>query len=149
MFKVQSLLHREGFLDADKTEGSTGYWGMFDHEAIEKFQKENGLKVAPAKNPQQPKQPPPGQLPWKDYSGNLLDNDAWDAMLSRLPAWYRPEPRQDANEQPIAALRLKRKTRGRLSARLPRFKGRRMPARFSSSMFSSSAPLDRAHPAPR
>ena len=45
VFKVQSLLHREGFLDADKTDGPTGYWGMFDHEALEKFQKENGLKV--------------------------------------------------------------------------------------------------------
>ena len=117
MFKVQSLLHREGFLDADKTEGPTGYWGMFDHEAIEKFQKENDLKVdgwmgpggesikafeniyAPAKGQQpQQTQQPTGQLPWKDYSGNLLDNDAWDALLSRLPAWYRPEPRQDAGQ---------------------------------------------------
>ena len=64
-------------------------------ETIQAFEK----IYAPAKTPQQTQQPA-GQLPWKDHSVNLLDNDAWDALLSRLPAWYRPEarpePRQDA-----------------------------------------------------
>ncbi len=68
-------------------------------ESIKAF--ENIYAPAKGQQPQQAQQPA-GQLPWKDYSGNLLDNDAWDALLSRLPAWYRPEPRQDAIEQPMA-----------------------------------------------
>ena len=45
VFKLQSLLHREGHLDAAATGGPTGYWGGRDDAALRSFQKENGLAV--------------------------------------------------------------------------------------------------------
>ncbi|MCW0236137.1 MAG: BPSL0067 family protein [Ferrovibrio sp.] len=45
VFKLQALLHREGFLDSAATDGPTGFWGGRDHEALRNFQKENGLSV--------------------------------------------------------------------------------------------------------
>lgn len=45
VFKLQALLHREGFLDAAATEGPTGFWGGRDEYALRKFQKENGLTI--------------------------------------------------------------------------------------------------------
>lgn len=45
VFKLQALLHREGFLDAAATEGPTGFWGGRDDYALRKFQKENGLTI--------------------------------------------------------------------------------------------------------
>lgn len=45
VFRLQSLLHREGYLDADATEGPTGYWGGRDDDALRRFQKDNGLTV--------------------------------------------------------------------------------------------------------
>lgn len=45
VFKLQALLHREGFLDAAATEGPTGFWGGRDDYALRKFQKENGLSI--------------------------------------------------------------------------------------------------------
>ncbi|WP_374634791.1 glycosyl hydrolase 108 family protein, partial [Ferrovibrio sp.] len=99
--------HREGLLDADKTDGPTGFLGIYDHEAIEKFQKENGLKqdgwmgpggesiktfekiYQPASIRPQPQQKP--QLGWKDYSLNLFDPKTWaiwDRMDERERAFY-------------------------------------------------------------
>ncbi len=120
VFKVQSLLHREGLLDANKTDGPTGFLGIYDHEAIEKFQKENGLKqdgwmgpggesikafqtlYAPVKN--QPQQPQP-QLPRKDYSLNLFDPKTWaiwDRMDERERNFYEQQaaqPEEQAGQQ--------------------------------------------------
>jgi peptidoglycan hydrolase-like protein with peptidoglycan-binding domain len=45
VFKLQALLHREGFLDSAATEGPTGFWGGRDDEALRNFQKEHGLSV--------------------------------------------------------------------------------------------------------
>lgn len=45
VFKVQSLLHREGHLDAEATGGPTGYWGIRDDTAMKGLQKEGGLTV--------------------------------------------------------------------------------------------------------
>lgn len=45
VFKVQSLLHREGHLDAEATGGPTGYWGIRDDAAMKALQKEGGLTV--------------------------------------------------------------------------------------------------------
>lgn len=45
VFKVQSLLHREGHLDAEATGGPTGYWGIRDDAAMKGLQKEGGLTV--------------------------------------------------------------------------------------------------------
>ncbi|WP_341896406.1 peptidoglycan-binding protein [Ferrovibrio terrae] len=45
VFKLQALLHREGFLDSAATEGPTGFWGGRDDEALRNFQKEHGLNV--------------------------------------------------------------------------------------------------------
>lgn len=45
VFKVQSLLHREGHLDAEATGGPTGYWGIRDDIAMKGLQKEGGLTV--------------------------------------------------------------------------------------------------------
>lgn len=45
VFKLQSLLHREGVLDAEATGGPTGYWGNRDDAALRSLQKENGLTV--------------------------------------------------------------------------------------------------------
>ncbi|MFN4276319.1 MAG: peptidoglycan-binding domain-containing protein [Ferrovibrio sp.] len=45
VFKVQSLLHREGHLDAEATGGPTGYWGIRDDTAMKALQKEGGLTV--------------------------------------------------------------------------------------------------------
>lgn len=45
VFKLQALLHREGFLDAAATEGPTGFWGGRDDYALRRFQKENGLSI--------------------------------------------------------------------------------------------------------
>lgn len=45
VFKLQALLHREGFLDSAATEGPTGYWGGRDDYALRNFQKENGLSI--------------------------------------------------------------------------------------------------------
>jgi len=116
VFKVQSLLHREGLLDADKTAGPTGFLGLYDHEAIEKFQKENGLKVdgwmgpkgetiqafqnfyAPVKSQPQQKQP---QLPWKDYRPNLFDPKnwaLWDKMDERERAFYAQQQEQETQQ---------------------------------------------------
>jgi len=52
VFKVQALLHREGYMDADKTEGPTGFWGLCDHEAIQRFQKDQGLTSDGFMNPE-------------------------------------------------------------------------------------------------
>ncbi|WP_374632178.1 hypothetical protein, partial [Ferrovibrio sp.] len=105
--------HREGLLDADKTDGPTGFLGIYDHEAIEKFQKENGLKqdgwmgpggetikafetlYAPVKN--QPQQPQP-QLPWKDYRPNLFDPKTW-AIWDRMDARERNFQAQQSQQQ--------------------------------------------------
>ncbi len=112
VFKVQSLLHREGLLDADKTDGPTGFLGIYDHEAIEKFQKENGLKQDGRLGPKgetikafetiyqpagirpqpQPQQKP--QLGWKDYSLNLIDPKTWtiwDRMDERERNFYEQQ----------------------------------------------------------
>jgi peptidoglycan hydrolase-like protein with peptidoglycan-binding domain len=45
VFKLQALLHREGFLDAAATEGPTGFWGGRDDDALRQFQKEHGLSA--------------------------------------------------------------------------------------------------------
>jgi len=45
VFRLQTLLHREGYLDAAATEGPTGYWGGRDDYALRRFQKENGLGI--------------------------------------------------------------------------------------------------------
>ncbi|WP_300295317.1 hypothetical protein [Ferrovibrio sp.] len=45
VFKVQSLLHREGHLDAEATGGPTGYWGIRDDTAMKGLQKEGSLTV--------------------------------------------------------------------------------------------------------
>lgn len=45
VFKVQSLLHREGHLDAEATGGPTGYWGIRDDTAMKGLQKEGGLTI--------------------------------------------------------------------------------------------------------
>lgn len=45
VFKVQSLLHREGHLDAEATGGPTGYWGIRDDAAMKGLQKEGGITV--------------------------------------------------------------------------------------------------------
>lgn len=43
--KLQALLHREGFLDSEATEGPTGFWGGRDNAALRQFQKEHDLSV--------------------------------------------------------------------------------------------------------
>ncbi len=45
VFKVQTLLHREGYMDAGKTDGPTGFWGLYDHEAVKRFQRDHDLTV--------------------------------------------------------------------------------------------------------
>lgn len=45
VFKLQALLHREGYLDSAATDGPTGYWGGRDDYALRNFQKENGLSI--------------------------------------------------------------------------------------------------------
>jgi|GEM_PF-5999398 len=45
VFKVQTLLHREGYMDAGKTDGPSGFWGLYDHEAVKRFQRDHGLTV--------------------------------------------------------------------------------------------------------
>jgi hypothetical protein len=45
VFRLQSLLHREGYLDAAATDGPTGYWGGRDDAALRRFQMDNGLGV--------------------------------------------------------------------------------------------------------
>ena len=44
VFKLQSLLHREGYLNADETGGPTGFFGLFDHEPLQLFQRDEGLE---------------------------------------------------------------------------------------------------------
>lgn len=45
VFRLQTLLHREGDLDAATTGGPTGYWGGRDDTALRRFQKTNGLTM--------------------------------------------------------------------------------------------------------
>jgi peptidoglycan hydrolase-like protein with peptidoglycan-binding domain len=45
VFKLQTLLHREGKLDAEATGGPTGYWGNRDDAALRDLQKDSGLAV--------------------------------------------------------------------------------------------------------
>lgn len=45
VFKLQTLLHREGVLDAEATGGPTGYWGNRDDQAMRDYQKDGGLTV--------------------------------------------------------------------------------------------------------
>jgi hypothetical protein len=45
VFKLQTLLHREGALDAEATGGPTGYWGNRDDAAMREYQKAGDLTV--------------------------------------------------------------------------------------------------------
>jgi len=43
--RVESLLGSVGYLDLDKTDGPTGYFGHYTDQAIKRFQKDHNLKV--------------------------------------------------------------------------------------------------------
>ncbi|MCW0236138.1 MAG: peptidoglycan-binding protein [Ferrovibrio sp.] len=46
VFKLQTLLHREGYLDAAGPEGGWGGdWGNRDDYALRRFQRDNGLVI--------------------------------------------------------------------------------------------------------
>ncbi|MBT4891093.1 MAG: peptidoglycan-binding protein [Rhodospirillales bacterium] len=49
--KVETLLGKAGYLDLDKTDGPTGYYGERLKQSVQRFQKANGLKKDGLINP--------------------------------------------------------------------------------------------------
>lgn len=80
VFKVQTLLHREGYLDAGTTDGPTGFFGLYDDEPIKRFQQDHGLK-------------PDGYL------------DPGGETITRIRDFYDPPPAGQERQMPNNMLR--------------------------------------------